>query len=114
MREISGRVFHSAEVANVAFREAEASNARIAELAQAAKAIGDVISLIKGIADQTNLLALNATIESARAGEAGKGFAVVASEVKDTGQPDRQGHRRHRGQGDGDPAGHRRHGRLHG
>ena len=83
VREMSGRVFHSAEVANVAFREAEASNTRISELAKAASAIGDVISLIKGIADQTNLLALNATIESARAGEAGKGFAVVAAEVKE-------------------------------
>ncbi len=83
VREMSGRVFHSAEVANVAFREAEASNTRINELAKAASAIGDVISLIKGIADQTNLLALNATIESARAGEAGKGFAVVAAEVKE-------------------------------
>ena len=83
VREISGRVFHSAEVANVAFREAESSNARIADLAKAAGAIGEVVSLIKGIADQTNLLALNATIESARAGEAGKGFAVVASEVKE-------------------------------
>lgn len=83
VREMSGRVFHSAEVANVAFREAEASNTRIGELAKAANAIGDVIALIKGIADQTNLLALNATIESARAGEAGKGFAVVAAEVKE-------------------------------
>ncbi len=83
VREISGRVFHSAEVADVAYREAQSSNQRIAELAKAASAIGDVVSLIKGIADQTNLLALNATIESARAGEAGRGFAVVASEVKE-------------------------------
>ncbi|BAF88737.1 histidine kinase [Azorhizobium caulinodans ORS 571] len=83
VREITGQVAHSAEVADVAFREAEASNARITELAGAATAIGDVINLIKGIADQTNLLALNATIEAARAGEAGKGFAVVATEVKE-------------------------------
>lgn len=83
VREITGQVAHSAEVADVAFREAEASNARITELDGAATAIGDVINLIKGIADQTNLLALNATIEAARAGEAGKGFAVVATEVKE-------------------------------
>lgn len=83
VREISGRVVHSAEVANVAYAEAQASNERIGDLAKAASAIGEVVSLIKGIADQTNLLALNATIESARAGEAGKGFAVVASEVKE-------------------------------
>lgn len=83
VREISGRVVHSAEVANVAFNEAQSSNERIGDLSKAATAIGEVVSLIKGIADQTNLLALNATIESARAGEAGKGFAVVASEVKE-------------------------------
>ncbi|MFG1396494.1 methyl-accepting chemotaxis protein [Roseixanthobacter pseudopolyaromaticivorans] len=83
VREISGRVSHSADVADRAFREAESSNDRITGLAKAATDIGDVINLIKGIADQTNLLALNATIEAARAGEAGKGFAVVATEVKE-------------------------------
>ncbi|OYX68657.1 MAG: hypothetical protein B7Y95_19815 [Rhizobiales bacterium 32-66-11] len=83
VREISGRVSHSADVADRAFREAESSNVRITGLAKAATDIGDVINLIKGIADQTNLLALNATIEAARAGEAGRGFAVVATEVKE-------------------------------
>jgi methyl-accepting chemotaxis protein len=82
IREITGQVAHSSEVADSAFAEAEASNARISELATAAAAIGDVVNLIKGIAGQTNLLALNATIEAARAGESGRGFAVVASEVK--------------------------------
>ncbi|TDU01191.1 methyl-accepting chemotaxis protein [Azorhizobium sp. AG788] len=82
VREITGQVSHSADVAEQAFREVEASSTRIGALSTAAADIGDVIGLIRGIADQTNLLALNATIEAARAGDAGRGFAVVASEVK--------------------------------
>ncbi|PKR88310.1 methyl-accepting chemotaxis protein [Pleomorphomonas diazotrophica] len=82
VHEISQRVDHSAEVAELAFGEAQASNERISTLAASAAAIGDVVNIIRGIAEQTNLLALNATIEAARAGEAGKGFAVVAAEVK--------------------------------
>ena len=82
IKEIGGRLDHTAEVVRSAAEEAKATNRDIDELAQAAKRIGDVIKLIHDIAGKTNLLALNATIEAARAGEAGRGFAVVASEVK--------------------------------
>ncbi|WP_029009932.1 methyl-accepting chemotaxis protein [Azospirillum halopraeferens] len=82
LREISGQVSRSTDIAGRAVREAEETNATVGALNDAARNIGEVVQLINTIAGQTNLLALNATIEAARAGEAGKGFAVVAQEVK--------------------------------
>jgi methyl-accepting chemotaxis protein len=82
IREISGLVRRSTNVAQEAVTKAHESNEIVRGLSAAANQISDVVNLISDIAAQTNLLALNATIEAARAGEAGKGFAVVANEVK--------------------------------
>jgi len=82
IREISGQVTRSTEVARAAVVEASETNRTVEGLAVTAGRISDIVATISGIAAQTNLLALNATIESARAGAAGKGFAVVAHEVK--------------------------------
>jgi methyl-accepting chemotaxis protein len=82
IREISGQVTRSAEIAGKAEQEARHTNLIVESLAQGTQKIGEIVTLIQNIASQTNLLALNATIEAARAGEHGKGFAVVASEVK--------------------------------
>jgi len=83
IREITGQVAQSSQVADRAVQGAQRTNATVQELAATAEKIGNVVALINTIAGQTNLLALNATIEAARAGEAGKGFAVVATEVKE-------------------------------
>lgn len=82
IREISGSITNSSEVANHAAKQVEETNRAVGSLQTVVDQIGDVTKLINDIAEQTNLLALNATIEAARAGDAGKGFAVVASEVK--------------------------------
>jgi len=83
LKDVTGQVVHSADIAKKATENADRTNRQIEGLANVAEDIGEVISLISSIAEQTNLLALNATIEAARAGEAGKGFAVVAAEVKE-------------------------------
>jgi len=82
IREISGQVAQSANIAGEAVEEAKRANEQVNGLLTATNRIGEVVQLITDIAEQTNLLALNATIEAARAGDAGKGFAVVANEVK--------------------------------
>lgn len=82
IREISGQVSRSSEIARQSVDQARETNGLMEGLATSAAQIGAVLGLITDIADKTNLLALNATIEAARAGDAGKGFAVVASEVK--------------------------------
>jgi methyl-accepting chemotaxis protein len=82
IKEISGRVSQSADIATQTADGAEKARQTIEDLAQQAESVGSIVSLINDIASQTNLLALNATIEAARAGDAGKGFAVVANEVK--------------------------------
>jgi len=82
IREISGQVQNSNQVASGAGAKAQDAVGRVQSLVDSAGRISSVVQLISDIAAQTNLLALNATIEAARAGEAGKGFAVVAGEVK--------------------------------
>jgi methyl-accepting chemotaxis protein len=82
IREISGQMRTSSDIAAEAAKNTRRTDGIMTGLTESALRIGDVINLINSIAKQTNLLALNATIEAARAGEAGKGFAVVASEVK--------------------------------